>query len=60
LSYKFDDQSNGTTKTVSNTTERTKKEESSSEFVSAMCWSNRENVLLAANSQGVVKVLELV
>jgi len=60
LSYKFDEQTNGTTKTVANTSERTKKEESGSEFVSAMCWSNRENVLLAANSQGVVKVLELV
>jgi len=60
LSYKFDEQNNGTVKTVTNTTERTKKEESGSEFVSAMCWSNRENVLLAANSQGVVKVLELV
>lgn len=62
LSYKFDDQNNtGTTKSTNNvTTDRTKKEEGGSEFVSAMCWSNRENVLLAANSQGVVKVLELV
>jgi len=61
LSYKFDDQNNGTTKTTNNNpTDRTKKEESGSEFVSAMCWSNRENILLAANSQGVVKVLELV
>ncbi|CAF3535161.1 unnamed protein product [Rotaria socialis] len=61
LSYKFDDQNNnGTVKTVTNTTERVKKEESGSEFVSAMCWSNRENILLAANSQGIVKVLELV
>ncbi|CAF4619445.1 unnamed protein product [Rotaria sp. Silwood1] len=60
LSYKFDDQNNGTVKTVANTTERVKKDESGSEFVSAMCWSNRENILLAANSQGVVKVLELV
>jgi len=37
-----------------------KKEETGTEFVSAMCWSNRENTLLAANSQGVVKVLELI
>ncbi|CAF2772141.1 unnamed protein product [Rotaria sp. Silwood2] len=60
LSYKFDDQNNGTVKTVTNTTDRVKKDEGGSEFVSAMCWSNRENILLAANSQGVVKVLELV
>ncbi|CAF0964637.1 unnamed protein product [Rotaria sordida] len=60
LSYKFDDQNTGAVKTVTNTTERVKKDESGSEFVSAMCWSNRENILLAANSQGVVKVLELV
>ncbi|CAF1103032.1 unnamed protein product [Adineta ricciae] len=60
LSYKFDDQNNGTSKTVPTTTDRVKKEEGGSEFVSAMCWSNRENILLAANSQGVVKVLELV
>ncbi|UJR07728.1 hypothetical protein I4U23_012013 [Adineta vaga] len=60
LGYKFDDQNNGPIKTVTNTTDRTKKEEGGSEFVSAMCWSNRENILLAANSQGVVKVLELV
>lgn len=65
LSYKFDDQNNGTVKTAAApataaTTDRAKKDESGSEFVSAMCWSNRENILLAANSQGVVKVLELV
>jgi E3 ubiquitin-protein ligase RFWD2 len=74
LNYKFDDQNNGTAKTTTATTttttaattttatnpDRVKKEETGTEFVSAMCWSNRENVLLAANSQGVVKVLELV
>jgi len=85
LNYKFDDQTNATSKTTMTSTtststtttttaaaatitsstatssnERTKKDESGSEFVSAMCWSNRENILLAANSQGVVKVLELV
>ncbi|CAF0923949.1 unnamed protein product [Didymodactylos carnosus] len=53
LSYKFDD---GSTKA---STDRVKKDDTGSEFVSAMCWSNRENILLAANSQGVVKVLEL-
>ncbi|CAF3469924.1 unnamed protein product [Rotaria sp. Silwood1] len=60
LSYKFDDINNGTVKTTAVNTDRVKKEETGNEFVSAMCWSNRENILLAANSQGVVKVLELV
>ncbi|CAF1205315.1 unnamed protein product [Rotaria sordida] len=60
LSYKFDDVNNGTVKTTNVNTDRVKKEETGTEFVSAMCWSNRENILLAANSQGVVKVLELV
>jgi len=59
LYYKFDDQNNGSTKTAPINPDRAKKDEASSEFVSAMCWSNRENILLAANSQGVVKVLEL-
>jgi len=46
LSYKFDDQNNGTAKTTTTTTttttntDRVKKEESGTEFVSAMCWSN--------------------
>lgn len=31
-----------------------------SEFVSAVCWKRRCNVVLAANSQGIIKVLELV
>ncbi|UJR38410.1 hypothetical protein I4U23_031078 [Adineta vaga] len=60
LSYKFDEQTNGTVKTTATNPDRVKKEETGNEFVSAMCWSNRENILLAANSQGVVKVLELV
>lgn len=45
LSYKFDDQTNGTIKTnPTNPTaanpDRVKKEETGNEFVSAMCWSN--------------------
>ncbi|CAF1387047.1 unnamed protein product [Adineta steineri] len=68
LNYKFDDQNTGTAKTTTTTTaaavattntDRVKKDETGTEFVSAMCWSNKENILLAANSQGVVKVLEL-
>ncbi|CAF1445660.1 unnamed protein product [Adineta steineri] len=68
LNYKFDDQNTGAAKTTTTTTaaavattntDRVKKDETGTEFVSAMCWSNKENILLAANSQGVVKVLEL-
>ncbi len=49
LSYKFDDQNNGTAKTAAaatttttttTNTDRVKKEETGTEFVSAMCWSN--------------------
>ncbi len=56
LSYKFDEQNNGTNKTTTTTTtaatttttttnaaanpDRTKKDEAGTEFVSAMCWSN--------------------
>jgi len=47
LTYKFDE---GAT---------AKRDEGVNDFVSAVCWSN-QNYLLAANSQGVVKVLELV
>nr|XP_046489304.1 E3 ubiquitin-protein ligase COP1-like isoform X1 [Neodiprion pinetum]XP_046489305.1 E3 ubiquitin-protein ligase COP1-like isoform X1 [Neodiprion pinetum] len=37
-----------------------KKEEELNEFVSAVCWRQRSNVLVAANSQGIIKVLELI
>ncbi len=41
LSYKFDDQNNGAVKTTATVnTDRVKKEETGTEFVSAMCWSN--------------------
>jgi len=47
LTYKFEDGA------------MTKKDEGVNDFVSAVCWSN-QNYVLAANSQGIVKVLELV
>jgi E3 ubiquitin-protein ligase RFWD2 len=50
LTYKFDDG------TPSN---NPKKDENMNDFVSAVCWSN-QNYLLAANSQGIVKVLEVI
>lgn len=40
--------------------DRDRKEEDVNEFVSAVCWKSDSNVLVAANSQGTIKVLELV
>ncbi|XP_054918923.1 E3 ubiquitin-protein ligase COP1-like isoform X4 [Dermacentor andersoni] len=40
--------------------EKDKKEEDSNEFVSAVCWRMGSSVVVAANSQGTIKVLELV
>ncbi|XP_052222820.1 E3 ubiquitin-protein ligase COP1-like [Dreissena polymorpha] len=52
LTYKFD--------TVKSVLEKDKKEDDSNEFVSAVAWRPGSNVVVAANSQGTVKVLELV
>ncbi|KAJ2025282.1 hypothetical protein GGI06_000648 [Coemansia sp. S85] len=35
-------------------------EDDPSLFVSAVCWKNKTNTLLSANSQGIIKILELV
>ncbi|KAJ2740122.1 hypothetical protein GGI20_005971, partial [Coemansia sp. BCRC 34301] len=35
-------------------------EDDPSLFVSAVCWKSKTNTLLSANSQGIIKVLELV
>ncbi|XP_023349005.1 E3 ubiquitin-protein ligase RFWD2 isoform X2 [Eurytemora carolleeae] len=40
--------------------DRDRKEEDVNEFVSAVCWKQNSNVIVAANSQGTIKVLELV
>jgi len=40
--------------------DRDRKEEEVNEFVSAVCWKQNSNVMVAANSQGTIKVLELV
>merc|ERR1719323_1726802 len=40
--------------------DRDRKEEDVNEFVSAVTWRDDSNVLVAANSQGTIKVLELV
>lgn len=52
LTFKFD--------TVRSVLEKEKREEDTNEFVSAVCWRPGSNVLVAANSQGTIKVLELV
>ena len=37
------------------------KDEDPSQFVSSLCWKRKDpNVLLAANSQGRIKVLEMI
>lgn len=40
--------------------DRDRKDEDVNEFVSAVCWKADSNVMVAANSQGTIKVLELV
>lgn len=53
FSYKFD-----AVRTVLEMHER--REEDPNEFVSAVCWRQMSNVVVAANSQGIIKILELV
>ncbi|XP_066453588.1 E3 ubiquitin-protein ligase COP1 [Eleutherodactylus coqui] len=56
LTFKFD--------TVKSVLDKDRKEDDTNEFVSAVCWralpDGESNVLIAANSQGTIKVLELV
>jgi E3 ubiquitin-protein ligase RFWD2 len=40
--------------------DKDRKEEDAGEFVSAVCWKRMSNVVVAANSQGIIKILELV
>ncbi|XP_034943967.1 E3 ubiquitin-protein ligase COP1-like isoform X1 [Chelonus insularis] len=53
FSYKFDP-----VRSVLELQER--REEDPNEFVSAVCWRQMSNVVVAANSQGIIKILELV
>lgn len=53
FSYKFD-----AAKSILETQDR--REEDLNEFVSAVCWRQNSNVVVAANSQGIIKILELV
>ncbi|XP_076300920.1 E3 ubiquitin-protein ligase COP1-like [Lasioglossum baleicum] len=53
FSYKFD-----AGRSILEMQER--REEDLNEFVSAVCWRRMSNVVVAANSQGIIKILELV
>lgn len=53
FSYKFD-----AVRSILEAQER--REEDLNEFVSAVCWRQMSNVVVAANSQGIIKILELV
>ncbi|KAL8575675.1 hypothetical protein ACOMHN_055864 [Nucella lapillus] len=52
ITYKFD--------TVRSVLEKERKEDDSNEFVSAVTWKPGSRVVVAANSQGTVKILEVV
>uniref|UniRef100_A0A1B6JH28 RING-type domain-containing protein n=1 Tax=Homalodisca liturata TaxID=320908 RepID=A0A1B6JH28_9HEMI len=52
FSFKFD--------AVRSVLENGRKEDDVNEFVSAVCWRQLSNVVVAANSQGIIKILELV
>lgn len=52
LHYKFDG--------LSSVLEREEKDDDVNEFVSAVCWRQTSNVVIAANSQGTIKILELI
>jgi len=49
--YKFD--------VVKSALEKERAEEESVEFISAVCWKPNSNVIVAANSQGTIKLLEI-
>ncbi|XP_074600531.1 E3 ubiquitin-protein ligase COP1-like [Brevipalpus obovatus] len=55
MNFAFD-----TGKTLSHSQEREKKDNDTNDFVSAICWKSGSNIIVAANSQGVIKILELV
>lgn len=52
FSFKFD--------AVRSVLDKEKREEDVNEFVSAVCWRQHSNIVVAANSQGIIKILELV
>ncbi|KAF7278277.1 E3 ubiquitin-protein ligase COP1-like isoform X1 [Rhynchophorus ferrugineus] len=52
FNHKFD--------TVEGVLEQERREDDPNEFVSAVCWKQNSNVILAANSRGIINILELV
>jgi E3 ubiquitin-protein ligase RFWD2 len=51
FNFKFD--------AVRSVLEKERQEDDVNEFVSAVCWRQHSSVVVAANSQGIIKVLEL-
>lgn len=60
LHYKFDVVKSALESHQRSSSATTPAEEDSAEFISAVCWKPNSNVILAANSQGTIKILELV
>lgn len=52
FSYKFE--------TMKGVLEQERREDDPNEFVSAVCWKQNSNIVVAANSQGTINILELV
>lgn len=52
FSFKFD--------ALRSVLDKDRKDEDINEFVSAVCWRQHSNVVVTANSQGIIKILELV
>lgn len=52
FSYKFE--------AVEGVLEQERREDDMNEFVSAVCWKQNSNVVVAANSRGIINILELV
>nr|CAH7714422.1 unnamed protein product [Callosobruchus chinensis] len=52
FSYKFE--------AIEGVLEQERREDDMNEFVSAVCWKQNSNVVVAANSRGIINILELV
>lgn len=68
LHYKFDvvksvldglQRSSNAATSTSSSTNASANDEDTAEFISAVCWKPQSNVLVAANSQGTIKILQL-
>jgi len=57
FTFKFE--ANNTILSASEEDKDRRRDDDVNEFVSAVCWRQTSNILMAANSQGIIKVLEL-